>query len=371
MRLDKDMEKLINRHTKCTCWNDFLLVCRVVLVVYTMHSLWICLTCRWPRYAPVLSVRRFLRHIYTQNGALSRPTPPGFSYVNNYFKSAFSLSNGPSSMTGNVNIFNLHLTLKTFLILSLYTYVKNSSSTIPPVRGRTARVTISQLCNKRVSLLSAAMLICCILCISSPPPPLASKRPALQKKHCKKDYWFFRLQPECHLPNSPWPGIIKLFPARGSLVSDISARDGKTANLFYSVDRLKRVERKVVVMHVLANGRRPLLRHQNTAWLSVHVILFYVSRWWRSPASTWTPVRSTGRARCRRNTAVRCAPARADATRTRPHSAHTFRKTHSRLRPANPSSTLYPVREGGHSFAWVAHLWFFSFFSFFFRGMGC
>jgi hypothetical protein len=32
----------------------------------------------------------------------------------------------------------------------------------------------------------------------------------------------------CHLPNSPWPGRIKLFPARDSLVSDTTAGDGKT-----------------------------------------------------------------------------------------------------------------------------------------------
>ncbi len=34
-------------------------------------------------------------------------------------------------------------------------------------------------------------------------------------------------------PNSPWPEIIKFFPARESLVSDIPAGDGKT--FFYSV----------------------------------------------------------------------------------------------------------------------------------------
>ncbi len=34
------------------------------------------------------------------------------------------------------------------------------------------------------------------------------------------------------MQDSPWPGIIKLFPARESLVSDIPARDAKTANLF-------------------------------------------------------------------------------------------------------------------------------------------
>ncbi len=48
----------------------------------------------------------------------------------------------------------------------------------------------------------------------------------------KKSYWFSRLQPGCHLTNSPWPGIINLFPPRGSLVSDIPSGEGKTANLF-------------------------------------------------------------------------------------------------------------------------------------------
>jgi hypothetical protein len=37
------------------------------------------------------------------------------------------------------------------------------------------------------------------------------------------------------LLNSPWPRIIKYFPARESLVSDITAGDGKTDNLFNSV----------------------------------------------------------------------------------------------------------------------------------------
>ncbi len=48
-------------------------------------------------------------------------------------------------------------------------------------------------------------------------------------------YLFSRPQPGCHLPNSPWSGIIKLFPARESLVSDIPAGDGKNCNIFYSV----------------------------------------------------------------------------------------------------------------------------------------
>jgi hypothetical protein len=37
------------------------------------------------------------------------------------------------------------------------------------------------------------------------------------------------------LTNSTWSGIIKLFPARESLVSDILARDGKRITFFYSV----------------------------------------------------------------------------------------------------------------------------------------
>jgi hypothetical protein len=48
----------------------------------------------------------------------------------------------------------------------------------------------------------------------------------------KKDSRFSRPQPGCHLPNTLWPGIIKLFPVRESLVSDIPAGDGKIINLF-------------------------------------------------------------------------------------------------------------------------------------------
>ncbi len=35
-----------------------------------------------------------------------------------------------------------------------------------------------------------------------------------------------------HSPNSPWPGKIKLFPARYSFVGDITAGDGKVIKLF-------------------------------------------------------------------------------------------------------------------------------------------
>jgi hypothetical protein len=48
----------------------------------------------------------------------------------------------------------------------------------------------------------------------------------------KKDYRFSRPKPGYHQSNYRWPGIIQIFPARESLVSDVSAGDGKTANLF-------------------------------------------------------------------------------------------------------------------------------------------
>jgi hypothetical protein len=48
----------------------------------------------------------------------------------------------------------------------------------------------------------------------------------------RKGYRFSCPQPGCHLPNSPWPGMILLFPARESLVSDIPAGDGKIITLF-------------------------------------------------------------------------------------------------------------------------------------------
>ncbi len=45
--------------------------------------------------------------------------------------------------------------------------------------------------------------------------------------HCKKGQRFSRPMPGCYLPNSPWMGIIKLFPYRESLVSDIPAGENR------------------------------------------------------------------------------------------------------------------------------------------------
>ncbi len=50
--------------------------------------------------------------------------------------------------------------------------------------------------------------------------------------HCKKRLAVFPSPAGSHLPNSPWPGIYKLFLARKSLVSDILAGNRKTTNLF-------------------------------------------------------------------------------------------------------------------------------------------
>jgi hypothetical protein len=50
--------------------------------------------------------------------------------------------------------------------------------------------------------------------------------------HCKKRLAIFLSQAWLSLTKSRWPGIIKFFPAKKSLVCDMPARDGKMANLF-------------------------------------------------------------------------------------------------------------------------------------------
>jgi hypothetical protein len=51
----------------------------------------------------------------------------------------------------------------------------------------------------------------------------------------KKSYWFSHPQPGCNLQNSLWPGMIKLFLASESLVSDIPVGDGKISNFLVTV----------------------------------------------------------------------------------------------------------------------------------------
>jgi hypothetical protein len=74
---------------------------------------------------------------------------------------------------------------------------------------------------------------------AAPPPPyfyihLSKSRPQIQiiVYTVKNGYRFPRPTLGCHSANSPWPGIIKLFPARESLISDIPAGDVKDDNLF-------------------------------------------------------------------------------------------------------------------------------------------
>ncbi len=62
-----------------------------------------------------------------------------------------------------------------------------------------------------------------------------SSKKLLNDYTVKKGYRFSRPQLGCHKPDSLCPGIIKLFPACESLVSDIPAGDGKTNKKFYSV----------------------------------------------------------------------------------------------------------------------------------------
>jgi hypothetical protein len=84
--------------------------------------------------------------------------------------------------------------------------------------------------------------------------------------HCKKGYQFSIPQPK-----PPWPGIIKFFPARESLVSDIPAGEGKTVNIFYSVDGLcfnvagciAPGKTFTLVNYLLFTGLSPLVRRCN------------------------------------------------------------------------------------------------------------
>jgi hypothetical protein len=54
----------------------------------------------------------------------------------------------------------------------------------------------------------------------------------------KATHWVYCKKKGSCFPFPSLEGIIKLFPARENLVSDIPAGDGKTSNLFYSVHLL-------------------------------------------------------------------------------------------------------------------------------------
>jgi hypothetical protein len=62
----------------------------------------------------------------------------------------------------------------------------------------------------------------------------AVERVQITQVYTEKKRWrHSRPQPGCHLPNSSWEGIIKLFPPSESLVSDIPAGGRNVANLFF------------------------------------------------------------------------------------------------------------------------------------------
>jgi hypothetical protein len=67
--------------------------------------------------------------------------------------------------------------------------------------------------------------------------PAPRSRPPSSRVHCKKGYRFSLHQLKCHLPNSHWPGIFKLFPSMWEFGKwhDIPAGDGKIAKLNFLV----------------------------------------------------------------------------------------------------------------------------------------
>ncbi len=77
----------------------------------------------------------------------------------------------------------------------------------------------------------------------------ASKNATL---HRKKGYRFSRPQPGCQIPNSPWPGIIKLFPPRENLVSDVLLGTAKIGNLFLQCRVYHDADRNFLIMEVIS-----------------------------------------------------------------------------------------------------------------------
>jgi hypothetical protein len=55
----------------------------------------------------------------------------------------------------------------------------------------------------------------------------------------RKGYRFSRPQPGCQKSCSPWQGIIKLFPARESLVIDMPAGDGENRESFLQCSHIR------------------------------------------------------------------------------------------------------------------------------------
>jgi acetamidase/formamidase len=107
---------------------------------------------------------------------------------------------------------------------------------------------VSGALNNAALIVVVAVLCCRIVCIvSGALNNAAAKKLDLEAwfpgtsipyVHCKKRIAVSHPQPGCHLPNSPWLGMIKLFPPRESLVSDIPAGDRKITTLFVTLYHL-------------------------------------------------------------------------------------------------------------------------------------
>ncbi len=90
-------------------------------------------------------------------------------------------------------------------------------------------------------------------------------------------------QPGCHWPNSPWAGIIKIFLARKSLVSDIRAGDGKIVNLFLQCAQIRDRSTQLRGLSAQIRGHSAQIRgHSAPIWgHSAQIRGHSAPIWWR------------------------------------------------------------------------------------------
>ncbi len=91
-----------------------------------------------------------------------------------------------------------------------------------------------------------------------------------------KGYRFSRPQP-C----SPWTGKNKLFPSRESLVSDIPAGDGKTANLFFQFSSQRGFPRKYSTEICRADTRFCIFDLKMLILFIINLVRFLACAWKR------------------------------------------------------------------------------------------
>ncbi len=104
---------------------------------------------------------------------------------------------------------------------------------------------------------------------------------------------FSRPQPGCHLPNSPWPGKVKLFPASESLVSDIPVGDGKTVKLFLQCINFLHWITIRDLFFIEKTVLKNLFYYQETQARRLSCWPGCCTRWRRTPSRTSTGIYST------------------------------------------------------------------------------